>query len=284
MARFNPNFDTGIKIYGSFMESMFTYEFAVTNGRSHLANQGRGLNDDNDGKEYALRITTAPLVQDKESFLKGLRIGAYATFAHEGQGDPVAGTGLNAAPGAFATNELGVTYLAALPATVHFHGDRYRLGGELTYAVGPFMVRGELMQRHDELFTTTLKNNLLATTGYYAEATYVITGEDRIPNARIVPAHPFMVDGGLGAWEVAARWGAVSLNRKTLLDDGVGIGPGLNSNRARDITFGFNWWPTQNVKICIDYVGEDYGIAIPLSATHVSSHANGVLAHFQVDF
>ena len=61
-----PSFDTGIKVYGSLMDSMFTYELAVTNGRSHLQNQGRDNVDDNDGKEYAARITTAPFVQDKE--------------------------------------------------------------------------------------------------------------------------------------------------------------------------------------------------------------------------
>jgi len=296
MARFIPNFDTGIKAYGSIADSLFTYELAVTNGRSHTANAGRGLNDDNDGKEYAGRLTVAPFVQDKESFLKGLRVGAYGTFAHEGQGDLTSPNAQvqnqpNGWPGNIATNELAVTYLStnAFPANFHFHGDRYRVGGEGTYAVGPFMVRGELMRRNDEVIVGTdatgvLKNNLLATTGYYAEATYVITGEDRIPNARIVPKHPFLVDGGMGAWEVAFRWGTVAMNRKTLVDDGVAVANGVNSNRSRDITFGINWWPVQNVRFSVDYVSEDYGLAIPLSASHISSHANGILARFQVDF
>jgi phosphate-selective porin OprO/OprP len=291
MARFIPNFDTGIKAYGSFVDTMFTYELAVTNGRSHLANQGRDNNDDNDGKEYAGRITVAPFVTDKDSFLKGFRVGIYGTLAKEGQGNPI--TGLQPTlPANIATNELAVTYLTAagFGANTHFHGDRYRVGGEGTYAVGPFMVRGEFMERHDELFVGTAatgvqKNNLLATIGYYAEATFVVTGEDRIPNARIVPRHPFSIaDGGFGALEVAFRWGTVAMNRKTLIDDGGNVANGVNSNRARDISGGINWWPVQNVKICIDYVGEDYGLAIPLSATHVSSHANGILAHFQVDF
>jgi phosphate-selective porin OprO/OprP len=284
-ARFMPNFDTGIKAFGSIMDSMFTYELAVTNGRSHLANQGRDNVDDNDGKEYAARITTAPFVQDKDSFLKGLRIGAYATFAHEGQGNPVTGVQPTGWPGGVATNELAVTYLAAgaFPAGFHFHGDRYRVGGEATYAMGPFMVRGEVSERHDEVFTAGGKNNLLATPGYYTEAVFVVTGEDRIPNARLVPLHPFsLADGGLGALEVAARVGTVAMDRKTLIDDGVAMAG--NSNRARSVTLGFNWWPVQNVKFSLDYIGEFYFYDIALSGTHSGSHANGMLARFQVDF
>jgi phosphate-selective porin len=298
MARFLGNFDTGIKAYGSFMDSAFTYELAVSNGRSHLANQGRDQNDDNDGKEYVARFTTAPFVQDKESLFRYLRIGVYGTFAHEGQNNSLNpaffGGGTGTSPGTnIATNELGVTYLA-LPAGAgyHFLGDRYRVGGEFTWAYGPFMMRGEMMQRHDEVHRpgagVAVNENLLATTGYYGEATFVITGEERIPNARIVPKNPFSIaDGGWGALEVGARFGAVSLDPDVLRYIGVVLGRngGANSNRAESWTFGFNWWPVQNVKFCIDYVGEYYGSdGSALATGRQRSHANGVLARFQVDF
>lgn len=305
MARFMPNFDTGIKAYGAFMDSTFTYELAVTNGRSHLSNQGRDQTDDNDGKEYAARITTAPFVTDKDSFLKGLRIGGYGTFAHVGQDNALnpaffgGGTGTSPATN-IATNELAVTYLQ-LPggAGYHFTGDRYRVGGEATYAMGPFMIRGELMQRHDEVHRpgagVAVNENLLKTMGYYTEATFVLTGEDRIPNARIVPLHPFSLsDGGFGALEIAARFGAVSLDADTLryINAAAG-GPaaylgrdgGANSPRAQSWTFGFNWWPIQNAKFCIDYVGEYYGSdGVTVATGHHVSHVNGVLCRFQVDF
>jgi phosphate-selective porin OprO/OprP len=300
MARFMPNFDTGIKAYGGFMDSVFTYELAVTNGRSHLANQGRDQSDDNDGKEYAARLTTAPFVQDKDSIFRYLRIGGYATFAHEGQNNGLNpaffGGGTATSPATnIATNELAVTYLQ-LPAGngYRFYGDRYRVGGEFTWAFGPFMMRGEAMTRHDEVHKPgsgggpDTYNNLLATVGYYGEATFVLTGEDRIPNARIVPKNPFSIsDGGWGALEVGARFGAVSLDSGVLQDIGVGLGRtgGNNSNRAESWTFGFNWWPVQNVKFCVDYVGEYYGSDGVLLATgHHGSHVNGMLARFQVDF
>ena len=285
MARFMPSFDTGVKFFGAFMDSMFTYELAVTNGRSHLQNTGRDNVDDNDGKEYAVRLTTAPFVQDKDSFLKGLRIGAYATFAHEGQAGGALTAGANL-PGNIATNELGVQYMTTASfGPMTFRGDRYRVGGELTYAYGPFMFRGEVAERHDEIFTAT-KNNLLAIPGYYGTVSFVLTGEDRLPNARIVPRNPFsLADGGWGALELAARVGAVSLDRKTITDDGGNVAAGSgNSNRAQSYTFGFNWWPIQNVKICMDYIGENYFQDIALASNHSASHAHGMLMHFQVDF
>jgi len=300
MARFMPNFDTGIKAYGSFAESAFTYELAATNGRSHLINQGRDQSDDNDGKEYALRLTTAPFVGDKDSFLKGFRIGGYATFAHEGQNNGLNpaffGGGYAASPGTnIATNELAVTYLA-LPAGAgyRFYGDRYRLGGEATYAYGPFMIRGEVMSRHDEVHKPGSNqgpdtyNNLLATMGYYTEAAFVLTVEDRLPNARLQPKTPFSIsEGGWGAVELAARFGAVSLDHNVLEDIGVVLGRngGANSNRAQSWTMGVNWWPVANVRFSVDYIGEYYGSdGVQLSPLHHGSHVNGMLARFQVDF
>lgn len=281
MARFIPNFDLGIKAYGSFWDTALTYELAVTNGRSHVANSGRGNPDDNDGKEYAARITTAPFVGDKDSFLKGLRLGAYGSFAHIGQNQGINPTGW---PGNLATNELGVTYLAfTTPAGTRFAGDRYRVGGEFTYAYGPFMVRGEIMSRVDEVVIPGTYNNLLKTMGYYGEAAFVVTGEDRLPNARIVPKNPFnLKNGTFGALELAARFGAVSLDREVLTDLTTNFA--ANSNRVSSFTLGFNWWLVQNVKISMDYIGENYYQGVQLSTLHHGSHANGVLAHFQVDF
>jgi len=283
MARFMPNFDLGAKAYGSFADTALTYELALTNGRSHLSNTGRDNPDDNDGKEYAGRLTTAPFVSDKESFLKGLRLGVYGSFAHIGQNAGINPVGW---PGNIATNELVVTYMAlALPASGRFYGDRYRVGGELTYAMGPFNLRGELMSRHDEyVIPANDKNGLLETIGYYAEASYVITGEERTPNARIVPLHPFNLnDGGWGAVEVAARYGTVNIDRHTVADV-FGVNMAANSNRVSDLTLGVNWWMIPNAKICMDYVSEYYSNGVQLSASHHGSHMNGFLMRVQVDF
>jgi phosphate-selective porin len=285
MARFNPNFDTGIKAYGSFMDTTFTYELAVTNGRSHLANTGRDNNDDNDGKEYDGRITIAPFASDKDSALKYFRVGVYGTFAHVGQNTGINPTGW---PGNISTNELAVNYYQFPAASARMAGDRYRVGGEATFAYGPAMVRGEFMVRNDELTDLagvgTGQHSLLRTVGYYVEGSVLLTGEEEIPNGRVVPKHPFnMSEGTWGAVELVGRFGCVSMDRSVLEDLGS-VFPGPNSNRASSITLGIWWWPIQNVRFGVDYVAENYYSGVQLSGTHHGSHVNGMLARFQVDF
>src|SRR6185436_1098793 len=123
MARFIPNFDLGIKAHGSIADGMLVYELGVTNGRSHLSNTGRNNIDDNDHNEWAVRISSSPFIQDKESPLKGLRVGVYSTYALEGRGPGTSATGL---PGNLSTNELGTNYFQfANAATLQFHGGRW---------------------------------------------------------------------------------------------------------------------------------------------------------------
>jgi len=111
----------------------------------------------------------------------------------------------------------------------------------------------------------------------------VLTGEKKLPNARLVPLHPFnLKEGGWGAFELIARFAGVSMSRGELNDMAVDFTQ--NSNRVTEITMGFNWWPTQNTKFSLDYVAENYHQGVQLSGTHHGSHLNGVLARFQVDF
>jgi phosphate-selective porin OprO/OprP len=282
MARFMPGMDLGIRVEGGIWDGLLHYQLAVTNGRSHVVNAGRNQIDDNDGKEYMGRLQVQPFVGDKESILHGLRLGVYGSFSHIGQDGNINPTGW---PGNLATNELAVTYLA-FPAApgFRFAGDRYRVGGEFTYYYGPFMLRGELMGRTDEFSVlATGREDLLRTIGYYAVATVVLTGEKKLPNARFVPLRPFNPkEGGWGGFELIARFANVSLERGELV--GMGVDLTQNSNRVSEITLGFNWWPTQNTRLSLDYVAENYHQGVQLSGTRHGSHLNGVLARFQVDF
>jgi phosphate-selective porin len=256
----------------------------VTNGRSHVVNAGRNQIDDNDGKEYMGRLVVAPFSSEKESPLYGLRLGAYASFSHIGQDGNINPTGW---PGNLATNELAVTYLifpAPAVPTFRFAGDRYRVGGEFTYFYGPFMLRGEVMERNDEfVIAATGKHDLLQTIGYYGVATVVLTGEKKLPNTRPIPIHPLNVsEGNWGMVELIARYAGASLSHTELQEMAVDFTQ--NSNRVRSITVGVNWWPTQNTRFSVDYVSEDYFQGIQLSGAKHGAHLNGVLARFQVDF
>jgi phosphate-selective porin OprO/OprP len=293
MSRFVENWELGMQIYGSLMEGLFTYQIALMNGRGHLSNAGKSLVDDNDGKELDARVTLAPWVADKQSFLKGLRAGLWGSDAREGQGSRFGlnATGFPPANTGFQSTDFAVSYLVFnTPNTFVFHGARVREGAELTYAAGPFEFRGELMERRDEFFITSGPFNgadrMLGMRGYYGQVSCILTGEEKIPDARIIPLHALdPANGHWGAIELAARVGGVSFDRARLNEMFAPTTPiaAGNANRMDALAVGFNWWFTQNTKLAFDYVAEHYYDSVVLGVES-RKHLNGFLAQAQVDF
>jgi phosphate-selective porin OprO and OprP len=90
--------------------------------------------------------------------------------------------------------------------------------------------------------------------GGYAEAAYVLTGETRPYNAGsavyggIVPANPFSLTGGWGAWEIAGRYSTINLN------DRLGAANGVAGGRQTIYTLALNWYVNRNVRFMFDYL------------------------------
>lgn len=88
--------------------------------------------------------------------------------------------------------------------------------------------------------------------GAYAQARYILT-EEKLPYnksggvfGRVVPDEAFSFSGGgLGAWELAARWSYIDLNGANL------AGPG---RRLNDLTFGLNWYLNKFTKFQFNYI------------------------------
>ncbi len=96
--------------------------------------------------------------------------------------------------------------------------------------------------------------------GGYAAASWTITGESRKYNPEtgayggIVPAHPFSLSGGSGAWEVGARFSQIDLNDHVtpgVLQTATG---GVFGGLQRVYTLGVNWYPNGNVRFMFDYI------------------------------
>ncbi len=86
--------------------------------------------------------------------------------------------------------------------------------------------------------------------GGYVSASYFLTGEQRgykVKNGtygRVKPLDPFSLsEGGIGAWEIAARYSNLDLN------DGPILGGELDA-----YTVGLNWYPTAYSKFMLNYV------------------------------
>ena len=88
-------------------------------------------------------------------------------------------------------------------------------------------------------------------TGYLAQLSYVLTGEDAMFKG-VIPRHPFdPAHGTWGALDVAARISNVAV------DSGVfklGYGnPNVSATNATEYAFGLNWYLNTNVKWQLDY-------------------------------
>ncbi len=274
LSRFVPGLELGINAYGKLWDGLLTYQAALTNGRSHLASAGRTRNDDNDEKEVLGRLTLSPFVGDKDSFLSKLRLGVYGSRG--GADDVAMDPNFDVA-----TTELSVTYLDSTAGFLD--GRRTRMGAELSWAVGPASLRGELLFREDEIrdAASTVEEDL-PTRAWYAQATWILTGEEKFVESRITPARPFNPgEGGWGAFEVVFRIAGAETGE----DEFVAVGNTLvgQSNEVRTFTTGFNWYPIKHVRFSANYIHEDYREDVDFGGGRVEDALDGFLLRFQID-
>ena len=78
--------------------------------------------------------------------------------------------------------------------------------------------------------------------GYYATASWVLTGEHRPYDKNVGYARRVMPSRRIGAWEVFMRYGVVDLN------DGA-----VHGGRMTGWWTGINWWATRRWKASIGY-------------------------------
>ena len=73
-----------------------------------------------------------------------------------------------------------------------------------------------------------------------------------------------MPTGGCGAWEVAARYSYIDLDRAR-----------IDGDRLDDVTFGLNWYLNPNMRVMFNYIYAD---------SEDRGDANIFQMRFQVDF
>lgn len=123
---------------------------------------------------------------------------------------------------------------------------------EAAAVLGPFSFQAEY-------FNTDVSrsggNSDTSFDGYYAQAGWILTGESRPYKgksgnfSRIKPKSPFSLkNGGIGAWEVLARYENTDLN-----DDGAGITGG----ELKNTTLGVNWHLNDHIRLMANVIDVD---------------------------
>ncbi len=124
-------------------------------------------------------------------------------------------------------------------------------GLELAGVYGPLSLQSEYIRSDVD---TTLGGDLRFD-GWYLQGAWLLTGEHRPyrhESGRFdapKPARPFRLKGGergWGAWELAARYGAVDLSD----------GP-VRGGEHESLTFGLNWYLNPNVRVSANYIRND---------------------------
>jgi phosphate-selective porin OprO/OprP len=263
-----PARDKGVMVAGRFLQRGFTYEVGVfaddgDNGRLREEQFTIGEEVVDVGPSFAARVTATPLRAVSDGF-ETLRVG----LAFGGASVP---EGLNSLRG----RSLYETIEFFEP--VYVNGRRTRMGVEFTFAPGPVGLTGEWMQAREQRKNQGLGDvdlSDLISTGWYAAATWFVTGEDKdnFNNPR-----GSLFDGGIGAIELAVRYDELGF------ESADKTGPAFTNPRAEHIlgntdrvwTFGVNWFPNRWVRTTVNAVRESFEDAnrtpIPGTSTFWSS-------------
>src|SRR5262245_30408804 len=257
---FDPFRNTGMMLYNAGLNDRMTWAAGVFRTNSRNTGDPSDFGD----VEYSAtgRVTFLPLVDPEGVYLVHLGA-AYSHRVFNLDNDPVrlrlfpsvrTGRYIFADTGAIAANSMD---LANLQAAVK---------------VGPVVLQSEYYHArvNDALIGGVNRNPSFS--GWYVQATWLLTGEER-PYRRTVPTtNPAVFDRprpyenfffvrtgeegpwwrrlglGRGAWEVGVRYCHVNLNDP---------GQGVNGQTYQDVTLGLNWYLTINTKIQWNYIIAD---------------------------
>jgi phosphate-selective porin OprO/OprP len=141
------------------------------------------------------------------------------------------------------------------------------VGLESAWVEGPLSLQGEYFYLD---LDRTDGGSSVEFDGYYGQVSYFLTGEHRRYKksagafTRIRPHKNFGDEGGIGAWEIAARYSEIDLN------DGDVSGGEMNNR-----TVGLNWYLNPNTRVMWNYVHSDLDY---------SGDADILLMRLQIDF
>ncbi|MBI5367755.1 MAG: hypothetical protein HZA54_12015 [Planctomycetes bacterium] len=267
--RLAPGRDIGVMVWGKLCDGQFGYEAGVNNGR------GRAVFDTDDEKDVAARVTAWPFKKTALAALAGLRLGLAGTY---GRQDDVAFTDVT-------STETGTRWLDADADLVN-DGARTRFGAELSWGWRNLTLRAEYARQEQELKELSNgRREEIEADAWYVSATWLITGENKPVEGRILPAHAFAPGAGhWGALDVTARYHRLTYGLD-LFEAGFANDSGTRASAQgiSSVTVGVNWQLARSLRFMADFVHNEFDRDVQFEHRTADSE-NALLFRGQIDF
>ena len=296
-----PNRDVGFRLSGDVWDGVFIWQGGIYNGVPDGRSSDGELTNDANGPgfgdfEGALRAFFTPFkTLGAEAFgtdaLEKLSVGVASTFGHQKEGDNLSSVNYRT-PGAATFFRYDTSTSSSSPITVVADGQRYRFSPQGYWYWGPFGLMGEYIfsnqgaQRTatrtvDGERVTTIRDADIENSGWFVQASYVLTGEDASYRG-VVPINPFdPYNGRWGAFELAARGSVVDIDPRAFA---LGFAKRSQSTtRASNWGVGVNWYLNKHFKLQLDYESTRFASFIEYG-DEARDHENVLLMQFQISY
>ncbi len=189
--------------------------------------------DEDEGYALTGRATYAPILTKQQN----MHLGASLSYQSSGSDDAIS---FSERPESHVTNTKEVS-TGSINAESNL-----RSVVEAAYTHGPFSLQGEYFYVDIDRDSATLSD--LDFSGYYLEGSWFLTDDMRNYSGskgafgKIKPGS-IVGKGGIGAWQLAARFSSVDLNDNDIL-----------GGDAENFSLGLNWYATNNIRMSANYV------------------------------
>lgn len=271
--RWMPAHNQGFLLNGAFADKIFEWTLGVMN-TAVSRDGGKGSQDTSDEKDLVGRLFVSPF-RNGSGVLKNMRLGFDFTI---GDVD-------NFPQADITSGDLGGTIMTDFAVTTTLDGMRRRMLGNLAWAYGPFSVRAEYGVITQEL-QDGLPESEYEVTLWLAQATWLITGEDKAIDNRIKPKNNFApLSGGWGAFELAVRAASYEVGDE-VQTPGVALVAATGNLKTQETTIGLNWWWAPNVVWRFNYemLSFDEDIANIKTGNEADDKQDIFIVRWQIDF
>jgi phosphate-selective porin OprO/OprP len=231
-----PNRDLGLMLHSSTLfEGALQYQLALMNG---VPDGGSADVDNADGKDVVARVFANPFQDSTLEWLSGLGFGVAVNYGRQEAGTP----------SVYRTS--GQATFFSYASGTGLTGSRVRWSPQFTYYWGPFGLMGEYVQTSADLRRRG-QDESFDNDAWQIAAHYVLTGENAsykgvVPREDLAPSK-----GGWGAWELAARYHALSVDADAF-ETGF-ADRSVSAEEAQAWAVGVNWYLNRWLKVALDY-------------------------------